>query len=75
MTSTDGIAKSATGLPMLPPVPMMSREAFAAAIGLPVGVIVGFCNKGYLPTVSIGKYSLINVALLQQRCLEQGFSL
>ena len=54
---------------------MMSREAFAAAIGLPIGVVVGFCNKGYLPTVSVGKYSLINVALLQQRCLEQGFSL
>lgn len=75
MASTYESAKSATSLPTLPPVPMMSREAFAAAIGLPVGVIVGFCNKGYLPTVSIGKYSLINVALLQKRCLEQGFSL
>ena len=61
--------------PNLPPVPMMSREAFAAAIGLPIGVVIGFCNKGYLPTVSIGKYSLINIALLQKRCLEQGFSL
>lgn len=61
--------------PNLPSVPMMSREAFAAAIGLPIGVVIGFCNKGYLPTVSIGKYSLINIALLQKRCLEQGFSL
>lgn len=64
-----------SALSNLPSVPMMSREAFAAAIGLPIGVVVGFCNKGYLPTVSIGKYSLINIALLQQRCLEQGFSL
>ncbi|KVG12117.1 hypothetical protein [Burkholderia thailandensis] len=75
MASITEAAKSAPSLPVLPLVPMMSREAFAAAIGLPVGVIVGFCNKGYLPTVSVGKYSLINVALLQQRCLEQGFSL
>lgn len=75
MPSMNEVAKSASSPPVLPPVPMMSREAFAAAIGLPVGVIVGFCNKGYLPTVSVGKYSLINVALLQQRCLEQGFSL
>ncbi|KVE38413.1 MULTISPECIES: hypothetical protein [Burkholderia] len=60
---------------LAPPVPVMSREAFASAIGLPIGVIIGFCNKGYLPTVNIGKYSLINVALLQQRCLDQGFAL
>lgn len=38
MTPMNEAAKSAPSLPVLPPVPMMSREAFAAAIGLPVGV-------------------------------------
>lgn len=55
--------------------PLVSRERFAEMVGLPVGVIVGFVNKGYLPTVSIGKYSLINVAALQRSCVEKEFSL
>jgi hypothetical protein len=50
--------------------PVVSRERFAELTGLPVGVIIGFVNKGYLPTVSIGKYSLINLELLRKRCLD-----
>jgi hypothetical protein len=50
--------------------PIVSRERFAELTGLPLGVVVGFVNKGYLPTVSIGKYSLINIELLRKRCLE-----
>lgn len=53
--------------------PVMSREKFAAAIGIPVGVVVGWVDRGYLPTLQIGRYSLINVALLQKRCLEREF--
>lgn len=55
--------------------PLVSRERFADMVGLPVGVIVGFINKGYLPTVSIGKYSLINVAAIQRSCSEKEFAL
>ena len=54
--------------------PILSRERFAELTGLPIGVVVGFVNKGYLPTVSIGKYSLINVELLRKRCLELDYS-
>ncbi|NPT42131.1 hypothetical protein GNZ12_12545 [Paraburkholderia sp. 1N] len=50
------------------PVPFMSRERFASVVGLPVGVIVGMINKGYLPTVDVGRYSCVNVALLMRRC-------
>lgn len=32
--------------------PFVSRERFAQLVGLPVGVIVGMINKGYLPRVS-----------------------
>lgn len=53
--------------------PVVSRERFAEMTGLPVGVIIGFVNKGYLPTVHIGKYSLINVELLRKRCLDLEF--
>lgn len=55
-------------------VPLVTRERFAEMCGLPVGVVVGWCNKGLVPCVSIGKYSLINVALLQNRCLAQEFA-
>jgi hypothetical protein len=50
--------------------PLISRERFADLTGLPLGVVVGFINKGYLPTYSIGKYSLVNIELLRKRCLE-----
>lgn len=53
--------------------PLVTRERFAELIGLPVGVVVGWCNKGLVPCVSVGKYSLINIALLQNRCLAQEF--
>lgn len=56
-------------------VALMSREKFADTIGIPVGVVTAWCDRGYLPVVPIGKYSLINVALLHQQCLEKKFSL
>jgi hypothetical protein len=55
-------------------VPVLSRDRFADLVGLPPGVVVGFINKGYIPTVSIGKYSLVNVELLRKNCLEREFS-
>lgn len=54
--------------------PLITRERFADAIGLPPGVVVGWCNKGLVPCVSIGKYSLINVELLRKRCLDREFA-
>ena len=55
--------------------PLLTREKFAEAVGLPVGVVVGFINKGYLPTISIGKYSFVNVAAIQRSCFEKEFVL
>jgi hypothetical protein len=51
--------------------PLLTRERFADLVGLPVGVIVGFINKGYLPTVTIGKYSLVNVEALRIKAAEK----
>ena len=54
--------------------PVLTRERFAASVGLPIGVVVGFINKGYLPTLRLGKHSLVNVELLRKRCLAKEFS-
>lgn len=67
-----------SGSVAVPPLPMyasplVTRERFAELVGLPIGVITGFANRGYIPTVSIGKYSLVNLELLRKRCLEKEF--
>jgi hypothetical protein len=54
--------------------PVVSRERFADMIGLPIGVVVGWCNKGLIPCVTVGKYSLINVELLRKQCLSKEFA-
>ncbi|MEI7298257.1 hypothetical protein WCQ02_39795 [Paraburkholderia tropica] len=51
--------------------PLVTRERFAELVGLPIGVITGFANRGYIPTMSIGKYSLVNLELLRKRCLDR----
>ncbi|NOT65937.1 MAG: hypothetical protein HOP06_07930 [Methylotenera sp.] len=53
--------------------PFVSRERFAELTGVPKGVVVGFINRGYLPTISIGKYSFVNLELIRKRCLEDEF--
>ena len=53
-------------------VPLMTREAFAAAVGLPVGVLIGQCERGYWPQVTIGKRVLINVEALRMHAIERG---
>lgn len=52
-------------------VPVCTRERFAQFSGLEEGVIRGLCDRGYLPTVRLGKYSLINLAALLIQCQEQ----
>ena len=55
-------------------VPVMTREQFARAIGVDRGVVDGWCDRGYLPTIRIGKYSLVNlflfVKLLEKEALQ-----
>lgn len=53
---------------------LVSRERFSEMVGLPVGVVIGFINRGYLPTMTIGKYSLVNLELLRKRALEKEFT-
>ncbi len=66
-------ALTVTKAPSIYPSPVVTRERFAEMCGLPVGVIVGWCNKGLVPCFSIGKYSLINLALLEKKCADREF--
>ena len=53
-----------------PTMPYMERTTFAALIGLPLNVVDGWIARGYVPTVKIGKNSLVNIALLSKTVLK-----
>jgi len=46
------------------------RERFGALSGLDDGVLRGMIDKGYLPTLKIGRYRLINLVVLARLCDE-----
>jgi len=51
-------------------MPLMTRELFAAAIGLPPSVIIAQSERGYWPTVKVGKRVFVNVELVRKRALD-----
>jgi hypothetical protein len=56
------------------PVPCVTRQRFSELTGLPLGVVIGLANKGYLGApVRLGKYALVNLELLRKQCLEREF--
>ncbi|MBY0576420.1 MAG: hypothetical protein K2P67_07490 [Gallionellaceae bacterium] len=52
-------------------VPVVSRARFSELTGVPEGVVQGWISRGYLPTYSIGKYTLINLTLLNNLALQR----
>lgn len=60
----DRLAETIVGYP----VPLMTRERFGELSGLDDGVLRGMIDKGYLPTIKVGRYRLINLVLLWERC-------
>lgn len=52
-------------------IPLMTRSAFADAVGLPEGVITAQCEKGYWPQVTIGKRVFINVEAVRVLAAEK----
>lgn len=48
--------------------PVLSRVKFSEMIGVPEGVVTGWCNKGLIETFKIGKHSLINMEALRRQC-------
>ena len=68
--SLDGVAQHSIPMPMVAS-PLMTREAFAAAIGLPIGVLIAQCDRGYWPQVTKGKRVFINVEAVRLEALQQ----
>ena len=52
-------------------LPLISPERFADLTGVPSGVLRGWMSRGYVPTYSIGKYTLINLALLNHLAMQK----
>lgn len=53
----------------LPSVPVMHWKRFAELVGVDPDVVRGFCDKGYIPSMTIGKHRFINLAKFTQACL------
>jgi hypothetical protein len=53
------------GEPLVVQLPLLTRAAFAASVGLPIGVLIGQCERGYWPEITIGKRVFINVEALR----------
>lgn len=49
--------------------PPLSIENYARCSGLSVSTVRGQIQKGYLPTIKVGKYNMINTYALAQRCI------
>lgn len=45
--------------------PLVTRERYAAACGLELGIFVSQCERGYWPTVTIGRRCLVNVEAIR----------
>lgn len=52
-------------------VPLMSRESFAAAVGLPIGVLIAQAERGYWPQITVGKRVFINVEAIRLKAAER----
>lgn len=52
-------------------LPVVSRLRFAEMIGVSEGVVQGWIAKGYIPTYTVGKYTLVNLALLNRMALDK----
>lgn len=56
---------------MVPSVPVMSAERFASLVGVTHDVVRGWIDKGYIPSVPMGRWRLVNIALLTRELLER----
>lgn len=52
-------------------VPLMTREAFAQAVGLPLRVLTSQADRGYWPQITIGRRVFINVEAVRIRAAER----
>lgn len=58
-------------LQVQPTTPLIKPQRFAELVGVTARTVEAWMQNGYLPTVKIGRHSLINLALVHQQCLEK----
>jgi len=46
--------------------PFITLKKFAESSGVPDGVVRGWCNKGLIKTIKIGKHLLIDMSSLKK---------
>ncbi|MDH0047837.1 hypothetical protein [Comamonas terrigena] len=51
--------------------PLMTREAFAVAVGLPLGVLTAQAERGYWPQITVGRRVFINVEAVRMKAAER----
>lgn len=51
--------------------PLLTRQRFADLVGVTHDTVNKWIDRGYIPVVSVGRWSLVNVALLNARCLDR----
>jgi hypothetical protein len=51
-------------------VPFMEKKRFAELTGFTEGTIEGWIERLYIPSIKVGKYRAVNLALITKSCLE-----
>ncbi|WP_293932753.1 hypothetical protein [Iodobacter sp.] len=53
--------------------PLVTRQRFSELCGVTLDTVNKWVDRGYLPVVAMGRWSLVNIALINARCLEKEF--
>lgn len=56
------------------PVYLVTRERFAEQVGVTVEVVNGWIARGYIPTVPVGRWRLVNLLILNKMLLDSDFN-
>jgi hypothetical protein len=52
-------------------IPILTREAFATAVGLTAPTVYSMCDRGYLPIFHLGRRVFVNVEALRLSALKK----
>ncbi len=55
-------------------VPVSTQKEFAKDVGLTLSAVRNQVNRGYLPTIKIGRHRMINLVELTRMCIKAAAS-
>lgn len=65
------VVSSEYGLSVAMAMPLMTPSAFSQAMGIEHSVFQAQCNRGYWPTIKVGKRVFINVEVIRIKAAER----